>query len=533
MSAITAPLVSSRPESVRQPTRYVVLAGAILIQLILGTVYGYSIFWAPLQAQIFPPVLTAAQAEARVASGQSVEGYEVVADARAARVVTDQRQGLLKYAFSICILSFALVMVVAGRIQDVLGPRIPALIGGALMALGFLLAGAMNQPVVWMVCHAGACGLAAIVGARLVTTLYALVEPERGATQQILALGVGVTVAVAGVLIGTQYVGRLGEYDRVALLWGTIGFLSGAGVGFAYVCPIAALVKWFPHAKGLVSGLAVAGFGLGAYVFKDPRFGAPAYFSAHGITGFFLVHGLVCLAAVSLGAMMLRNPPSAAAPPRAADESSWQQTLRQPAFYALWLMFFSGALSGLMVIGIVAEFVKEQLAGGAVPAGDELARLAAKGAAAVGWLAIFNAVGRVFWGLLSDRVGRTPAFVMMFVFQAATLSLLATLTSELGLTIGAAVIGFNFGGNFALFPSATADLFGARNLGANYGWVFTSYGVAGVIGVAAGNAAKVATGSYRAAFLVAAALCVLSACVSVWLAVARRQARGAPAGAAA
>ncbi len=527
MSAISAPLVPSQAEVIRQPTRYVVLAGAILIQLILGTVYGYSIFWAPLQAQVFPPVVTASQAEALAAAGESVAGMQVVADEQAARVLKDQRQGHLKYAFSICILSFALVMVVAGRIQDVLGPRIPALIGGVLMALGFLLAGAMNEPVVWIISHAGACGVVAIVLARLAGTLYAMVEPERGAGQQIVVLGVAVTVAVAGVLIGTQYVGKLGEYDRVALLWGTIGFLAGAGVGFAYVCPIAALVKWFPEAKGLVSGLAVAGFGLGAYIFKDPRIGAPAYFNAHGITGFFLVHGLVCLAAVSLGALLLRNPPSATAPARAAHESSWQQTLRQPSFYALWVMFFSGALSGLMVIGIVAEFTKEQLAAGASV--QPMADLAAKGAAAVGWLAIFNALGRIFWGLVSDRVGRTPAFVAMFTFQALTLATLASWTGETALMIAASIIGFNFGGNFALFPSATADLFGARNLGANYGWVFTSYGVAGVIGVAAGNTAKVATGSYHAAFIVAAGLCVVSAVVAVWLTLARRAAARAAA----
>ena len=246
------------------PVRYLVLVGAVMIQLILGTVYGYSIFWAPLQAAVYPPILTQAEADARVAAGEAVTDFTVVADAAAARVLKDQRQGYLKYAFSICILSFALVMVVAGRVQDVLGPRIPALIGGVLMALGFFLAGVMNHRVVLLVCHAGLCALVALLLISISTLFRKRLDPHGAENGLSVSLAVAVLVTVAGVLVGEQYVGRLAEFDKVALLWGTIGFLAGAGIGFAYVCPIAALVKWFPTAKGLVSGIAVAGFGFGA-----------------------------------------------------------------------------------------------------------------------------------------------------------------------------------------------------------------------------------------------------------------------------
>lgn len=126
-----------------------------------------------------------------------------------------------------------------------------------------------------------------------------------------------------------------------------------------------------------------------------------------------------------------------------------------------------------------------------------------KGAAAVGLLAIFNAVGRIVWGSISDRIGRTPTFVAMFLLKAGIMFFLAGMKTEASLSIGAAMVGFNLGGNFALFPSATADFFGA-----NYGWVFTSYGIAGVVGIAAGNFAKVLTGSYAAAFTLAAVCCL-------------------------
>ena len=117
--------------------RYLVLVGAVVVQLILGTVYGYSIFWQPLTADVFPDVITAAERDAGATEGLDESAYLVVADdaARARRLAV--QQGYLKYAFSICILSFAVVMVIAGRVQDVTGPRLPALIGAVLMSLGF------------------------------------------------------------------------------------------------------------------------------------------------------------------------------------------------------------------------------------------------------------------------------------------------------------------------------------------------------------------------------------------------------------
>ena len=90
--------------------------------------------------------------------------------------------------------------------------------------------------------------------------------------------------------------------------------MAGAGIGFAYVCPIAALVKWFPEHKGLVSGIAVAGFGFGAYLFKGEKLGAFGFIGEHGITKFFVVHSMICFVGVTAGAVLLRNPPGTSAP---------------------------------------------------------------------------------------------------------------------------------------------------------------------------------------------------------------------------
>lgn len=501
--------------------KYLVLLGAIIVQLILGTIYGYSIFWEPLTSRVFPVVMTEAQQAQSVAQGEDLAGVKIVADEAAAKRERAIQQGYLKYAFSICVLTFAAVMVFAGRIQDLKGPRFPAIVGACLMGGGFLVAGLMSSPIVFFIAHSLFAGLIALIALMMFHALFGHLDPNKRVMVKYAPMAIMTIVIVAGVSLSNQYVGKLQELDRLFLLWGTVGFLAGAGVGFAYVCPIAALVKWFPNHKGLVSGVAVAGFGFGAYLFSQP-WGADGFIAQHGMSKFFVVHGLICLVGISLGALMLRNPPGFEAKAAAAGESTWQETLRQPAFYVLWIMFFSASVAGLGVIGIVKVFAGEQLVLAAKEAGQTLAEadtlaLMAKGAKAVGVLAIFNALGRVVWGFVSDRIGRTTTFVVMFTLQAITMFSLGAMKSEMSLVIAASLVGFNYGGAFALFPSATADFFGAKNLGANYGWMFTSYGIAGVVGIAAGNAAKVMTDSYVAAFSLAGVLCIGSVILALVL----------------
>jgi len=506
------PPMSEPSLSASGTARYGVLLGAIIVQLILGTVYGYSIFWEPLSAEIFPPVVTEAQVSEMTAAGQDVAAYAIAPDEATAKQLRTEHQAYLKYAFSICILSFAVVMVIAGRIQDVIGPRSTALIGAVLMGVGFFIAGFMDNVLVFYLAHAAFTGAVAIILLMLFHAIFAKANREQMPILQYVPMGIVTASVVAGIVLAGQYGDRLTSLNKLFVLWGTVGFLAGAGIGFAYVCPIAALIKWFPNKKGLVSGIAVAGFGFGAYLFTNKQIGASLYIAEHGIRQFFLVHAAVCLVGVTVGAMLLANPPGVAA--RAANaggDSTWQDTLRQPRFYVLWLMFFSGAMAGLMVIGILKPFAGEQL-------GD-----VQKGFAAVGYLAIFNAVGRIVWGFVSDKIGRTGAFVLMFLFQAVMLFLLISMKTQVSIAVASSIVGFNFGGNFALFPSATADLFGAKNLGANYGWVFTSYGIAGVVGIAAGNTAKEMTGSYASAFNIAAVLCLVSAGLAIGLALQQKK----------
>jgi OFA family oxalate/formate antiporter-like MFS transporter len=170
----------------------------------------------------------------------------------------------------------------------------------------------------------------------------------------------------------------------------------------------------------------------------------------------------------------------------------------------LWAMFVFGAGAGLMVIGNLKPF---GIASGLSP---EVA------GTAVGILALFNGAGRIFWGTASDRIGRAKSMFIMFLLQGAMmLALIRMGSTELLLAVAVAWVGFNFGGNFALFPSATADYFGTKNLGANYGMVFTSYGVAGIVGPILGGMVFDATGSYLWAFIPSGILCIVAAVIAV------------------
>lgn len=295
----------------------------------------------------------------------------------------------------------------------------------------------------------------------------------------ILALGY-----VSAKLLGTTFPGMLAS----------IGLLGGIGIGLAYVVPIAVGVKWFPDKKGLVTGLAVAGFGFGALFWIKLAGSWGGLIERWGVLNVFFLYGVMFWFLVTLGSIWMKYPPEGWKPPRlahqkvngssevcAAVELDSRQMLRTPQFYMLWAMFVFGAMAGLMIIGIIQLFGIEALQARAKMSALQAAATA--GTAMAVFYAISNGIGRIVWGLLSDKIGRKRAMVLMSLSQATMMALFYHMGGAPALLfLGAAVIGFNFGGNFALFPAATADYFGNRNVGLNYGWVFTAYGVGGILG---------------------------------------------------
>ena len=400
-----------------------VIGAALVVQLCLGSIYAWSIFKKALLAT---PYLT-----------------------------SDVDASL---PFSVGLLSFALFMVWAGKLQDKMGPKRIATIGGILLGAGYILAG--------------------------IPDFLGIFEPN----------------------------------DPLLTFWLvlTYGVIGGAGIGFAYVCPIAALVKWFPDIKGLITGIAVAGFGAGALIFAQVERILINDLSSEPSVGFaFILLGILYLIAVAGSAQFLVNPPEnytrAAAVNSVKIDSTlsidyeWREMIRTPQFYLLWFMFALAASAGLMTIGNVSPFVQAQ---NATIDGVMAANI-------VGFLSIFNALGRIVWGATSDRIGRTITMAAMFAILGITMIVFGSQTDVLLLTVGASIIGFCFGGNFALFPSSTADFFGTKNVGNNYGFVFTAYGIAGVFGPILAGTIVEQTGGYGQAFTILGILAFVAVILAI------------------
>jgi MFS family permease len=200
-----------------------------------------------------------------------------------------------------------------------------------------------------------------------------------------------------------------------------------------------------------------------------------------------------------------------------AVEFRARDMLRTPQFYMLWSVFMFAGISGLMVIYCIKLFGIDVL---------EHHGIAGAGAitgTAMAWYAIFNGLGRIAWGSISDRIGRKTTITLMVALQGLTMLMTYHVLISFGLIYGfvaaAALIGFNYGGAFALFPAITADYFGNENVGSNYGWMFTAYGVAGLTGpLLAGYFKDAALGSsqpdvWMTPFIIAGGVCLLGAVI--------------------
>jgi OFA family oxalate/formate antiporter-like MFS transporter len=309
--------------------------------------------------------------------------------------------------------------------------------------------------------------------------------------------------------------------------WGlkfSYGILGGLGVGFAYVTPIATCVKWFPDKRGTIVGLAVLGFGAGSLIFApviEKLLGSDPALFASTIPRTFMILGVVFLICVIGAAQVFAVPPAGWkpegwTPPAAATtaagatikaEFSPGEMIKTWQFFALWLIYFLGTSVGITAIGQAAPLVKELAAATAIMSAG----------AALGIMSAFNGVGRLAWGATSDKIGRKNTTIAMFIgYIIACIFLLRNVQNFTQALAGLCVVGFCYGGYLAMMPSFTADFYGAKNVGANYGIVFTAWGICGFIVPgyfakivqAAKDAGNVAAG-YNQTYFTLAGMCVL------------------------
>jgi OFA family oxalate/formate antiporter-like MFS transporter len=352
------------------------------------------------------------------------------------------------WAYAVCGIVFAVVMILGGRVQDRYGPRLGATLGGLFLAGGCILAGLMKS--------------------------------------------------YTGLVLG-------------------FGVLGGIGMGLGYAATTPAAVKWFgPHQRGYIVGLVVGGYG-GAAIYISPL--AKWLMSGYGLSGSFIGLGILFALVVIVAGQLLSWPPPGYVPPAPPVTSTQQTTmtnvnwsapemLRTWQFYGLVFLFIGSAQSGLLVIANATPMLNTTAA--------SVAFLAANAWLLSSFGGIVNASGRVGTGIYSDRIGRANAYLVNGVVSAVCLFLTPTVMQSgnvwlLFLVVGVAY--WQYGGGLALMPAMTADYFGSKNLGFNYGLVFIGWGIAFFVPQLAGYI-KDQTGSLDIAFYVSGGLLLAAVTVS-------------------
>jgi OFA family oxalate/formate antiporter-like MFS transporter len=281
--------------------------------------------------------------------------------------------------------------------------------------------------------------------------------------------------------------------DKLWWLYLSYGLIGGIGLGFGYIVPVAVLVKWFPDRRGLITGIAVGGFGAGALV-TAPL--ATHLIQSVGVLQTFAWLGICYLVVVMATGYFMRNPPDGWKPEgwapsatqaaqRATKDYTLAGALKTWQWWALWVLLFLNVSAGISLISQESPMFQEIAKVSAIVAGSM-----------VGIVAIGNAVGRIFWAWISDTITRRWTFVVMFLLQVALFWMFPSISSATVLGVVSFIILMCYGGGFGTMPAFAADYFGAKNVGPIYGLMLTAWGCASAFGPLLIAHLRQASGSY-------------------------------------
>jgi len=278
--------------------------------------------------------------------------------------------------------------------------------------------------------------------------------------------------------LGTMLTGVADRLGSLWLLYLCYGLIAGVGNGLGYVTPIAVLVRWFPDKRGLITGLAVMGFGLGASIMGQV---APLILPTVGLGKSFILFGAVFLVVLYIAAQNLVNPPEGWTPPVAVQQKAkapvavapvdLNGALKMLQFYLLWGILCLNVSAGIALLSNLSPMAQSQIGVTAVAAGTIIF---------IG--SLFNGLGRIFWASLSDTIGRKNVFILILLTQIPAFILLPRIGNVVVFTILVCYILACYGGGFATMPAYAADTFGAKNMGQIYGKILLAWSAAGVIG---------------------------------------------------
>jgi OFA family oxalate/formate antiporter-like MFS transporter len=299
---------------------------------------------------------------------------------------------------------------------------------------------------------------------------------------------------------------------RLSWLYLTYGVIGGIGLGLCYIVPVAVLVKWFPDRRGLITGIAVGGFGAGALITAPV---ATRLIQSVGVLSTFAYLGIAYLIVTVATGLFMRNPPDGWKPEgwtptasqtsqRAGRDFTLNEALKTWQWWALWLLLFLNTCAGISIISQEAPLFQE-----------ETGVTAAIAASMVGLASIGNAVGRVFWAWFSDLITRSATFFVMFVALILLFWFLPNIATAWFLTIVTFVVLMCYGGGFGTMPAFTADYFGPKNVGPIYGLMLTAWGFASVFGPLLIAHMRETAGSYRGALHVIAGVMTISAVLPI------------------
>lgn len=284
--------------------------------------------------------------------------------------------------------------------------------------------------------------------------------------------------------------------NRLWWLYLSYGLIGGIGLGFGYIVPVAVLLKWFPDRRGLLTGIAVGGFGAGALVTAPI---ATRLIQSVGVLQTFAYLGIAYLVVAVVAGSFMKNPPAGWQPAgwspsaaqsvqRSARSYTLGEALKTWQWWALWLLLFINTSAGISLISQEAPLFQELSRASAIVA-----------AGMVGIVSIGNAFGRIFWAWVSDFATRRITFLIMFLIQVALFWIFPNLHSTLVISIIAFVILMCYGGGFGTMPAFTADYFGPANVGPIYGLMLTAWGFASVFGPLLFAHAREVSGDYAGA----------------------------------
>jgi MFS transporter, OFA family, oxalate/formate antiporter len=338
----------------------------------------------------------------------------------------------------------------------------------------------------------------------LLLAVFSVLMPITG--RYIERLGPGRVTAIGGILTGLGY-WLSGFVSNIPMLLLTYGVIAGAGVGITYGVPIAVAAKWFPDRKGLAVGLTVVGFGLSPLI-TIPF--AKSLIGEYGISKAFMILGITFASLICLVATQMRFPqkswlPTPTGSVSGVPESAAENLLAEPNFYALWICYTIGTLSGLMAIGISSGV------------GEEIIKLdKGTAATAVSIFAIFNGVGRPIFGWLTDLLKPRKAAILsyMMILIASIIMINTGEGQKLSYFFAFALFWMSLGGWLAIAPTATLSLFAPQNYAKNYGLIFTAYGVGALASAFIAGSAKNIFGSYTFAFYPTAILAIVGIVVA-------------------